>query len=197
MSSARTRGGSSRGWLSGGHEVHLKGTLPGRGRGGCWTAIDRQIHEVLTCWGWGWRVGLGGNRWERSSRTLSECGSVVITAVAEMGGRGRETGRDWLIVSAPGAGGILTSVSRASMVKRTNEAHGVGGRASLMGVSVPPAVFTLGGCGGGEGKFDLAFLGEDNDPCREGRDVLGVDGDNHRSGLLGLPRITARVTVPG
>jgi len=27
--------------------------------------------------------------------------------------------------------------------------------------------------------------------------VLGVDGDNHRSGLLGLPRISARVKVPG
>ena len=27
--------------------------------------------------------------------------------------------------------------------------------------------------------------------------MLGVDGDNHRSGLLGLPRISARVKVPG
>ena len=25
---------------------------------------------------------------------------------------------------------------------------------------------------------------------------MGVDGDNHRSGLLGLPRISARVKVP-
>jgi len=33
-----------------------------------------------------------------------------------------------------------------------------------MGVTVSPAVLTLGGLGGGEGKFDLAFLGEDNDP---------------------------------
>jgi len=70
---------------------------------------------------------------------------VVVTAVAAMGERGRATGWDWLIVSAPGAGGILTSVSRASMVKRTNGARGVGGGASLMGVSVSPAVSALGG----------------------------------------------------
>jgi len=81
-----------------------------------------------------------------------------------MGGRGRTTGWDWLIVPAPGAGWILASVSRASMVKHTNGARGVGGGASLMGVSVPPAVLTLGGSGGGEGKFDLAFLREDDDP---------------------------------
>jgi len=30
-----------------------------------------------------------------------------------------------------------------------------------------------------------------------GRNVLGVDGDHHRSGLHGLPRISARVKVPG
>jgi len=68
---------------------------------------------------------------------------VVITAVAAMGGRGRTTGWDWLIIPAPGAGGILTSVSRASMVKRPNEARGVAGGASLMGVSVPLVVSTL------------------------------------------------------
>ena len=115
----------------------------------------------------------------------------------QWGGRGRTTGWDWLIVPAPGAGWILASVSSASMVKRTNGARGVGGGASLMGVSVSPAVLTLGGSGGGEGKFDLAFLREDDDPGSEGRNVLGVDGDNHRSGLLSLSRISARVKVPG
>jgi len=89
---------------------------------------------------------------------------ILVTAVAATGGRGRTTGRDWLIVPALGAGGILTSVRRTSMVKRTNGARGVGGGASLMGVSVSPAVLTLGGLGGGEGKFDLAFLREDDDP---------------------------------
>jgi len=164
VSSAGTRRGTAWGRLPGSYEVHLKGTLPGQGSSGCWTAINRQIHGVLTCRGGGRRAGSGGDRRGRSSRTFSECGSVVVTAVAATGGRGRTTGRDWLIVSAPGAGGILTSVRRTRMVKRTNGARGVGGGASLMGVSVSPAVLTLGGLGGGEGKFDLAFLGEDNDP---------------------------------
>jgi len=158
VSSARTRRWSSWDRLPGGYELHLKGTLPRRGSSRCWTAIDRQIHGVLTSWGGGWRAGSGGDRRGRSSRTFPECGSVVITAVAAMGRRGRTTGWDWLIVPAPGAGWILTSVSRPSMVKRTNGARGVGGGASLMGVSVSPAVLTLGGSGGGEGKFDLAFL---------------------------------------
>jgi len=70
---------------------------------------------------------------------------VVITAVAAMGGRGRTTGWDWLIVPAPRAGSILTSVSRPSMVKHTNGARQVGGGATLMGVSVSPTVSTLGG----------------------------------------------------
>jgi len=163
VSRARTRRGS--GWerLPGGH-VYLKGTLPGRGSRGCRTAIDRQIHGVLTGWGGGWRVGSGGDRRGRSSLTLPECGSVVTTAVTAMGERGRTTGRDWLMVPAPGAGWILASVSRASMMKGTNGARGVGGGASLMGVSASPAVLTLGGSGGGEGKFDLAFLREDDDP---------------------------------
>jgi len=158
VSSARTRGGSRWGRMPGGYEVHLNGTRPGRGSSGCWTGIDRQIHGVLTGWGGGCHVGSGADRWGRSSRTFSERGSVVTTAVTAMGGRGQTTGWDWLIVPAPGAGWILASVSRASMVKRTNGARGVGGGASLIGVSVSPAVLTLGGAGGGEGKFDLAFL---------------------------------------
>jgi len=50
------------------------------------------------------------------------------------------------------------------MVKRTNGARGMGGGAWLMSVSVSPAALTLRGSGGGEGKFDLAFLREDDDP---------------------------------
>ena len=40
----------------------------------------------------------------------------------------------------------------------------VGGRASLMGVSVSPAVSTQGGSIRRERKFDLALLREDEDP---------------------------------
>jgi len=75
-----------------------------------------------------------------------------------MGGRGRATGWDWLIVSATGAGGILASVSRTSMVRRTNGASRVVGGASLMGVFVSPTVLALAGSIGREGKFDLALL---------------------------------------
>jgi len=163
VSSPRTRGRPGWGRLPGGYEVHLKGTRPGRGSRACRVAIDRQIHGVLSGWGGAWRVGSGWDRRGRSSRTFPECGSVVTTAVTAMGGRGRTTGWDWLIVPSPRACWILASVSRASMMKRTNGARGVGGGASLMGVSVSPAVLTLGGSGGGEGKFDLAFLREDDD----------------------------------
>ena len=131
------------GWLPGSHQVHLGGARPGRGSRGCWTAINHHIHGVLTrrdCGGWS-----GGTSWARSSQTFLECGRVVVTAVAAMGGLGRATGGDWLLVSAPGAGGILTSVRRASMVKRTNGARRVGCGASLMGVSVSPTFSTLGG----------------------------------------------------
>jgi len=83
------------------------------------------------------------------------------------------------------------------MAKRTNGARGVGHGASLKGVSVCPTVLTLGGSIGSEGKFDLAFLREDEDPGSEGRYVLRVEGDNHRSGLLGVPRISVTVKVPG
>ena len=195
MNSTRTRGGSCRGELPGGRQVHLSLTLPERGRRGCRSAIDRQIHGLLT--GWCRRGRSGGDSRDRSSWTFFECGSGVVTAVTAMGGRVRATGWDWLVVSAPGAGGILTSVSRASMMKRTNGARRVCGGASLMGASVSPAVSAVGGSGCGEGKFNLAFLREADDACGEGGNVLGVDSDNHRSGLLGAPRISARVKVPG
>jgi len=94
VSSARTSGRPGWGRLPGGYEVHLKGTRPGRGSSGCWTAIDRQIYGVLTGWGGGWRVGSGWDRRGRSSRTLPDRGSVVSTAVTAMGGRGRTTGWD-------------------------------------------------------------------------------------------------------
>jgi len=70
---------------------------------------------------------------------------VVITAVAAMGERGRTTRWDWLIVPAPWAGWILTSVSRACMIKRTNGARRVSDGASLSSVSVCLAVSTLEG----------------------------------------------------
>jgi len=49
------------------------------------------------------------------------------------------------------------------MIKRTNGAPRVSGGACLMSVSVSPAVSTLGGSVGEEGKFNLAFLRQDDD----------------------------------
>ena len=92
-------------------------------------------------WG-GWS---GRDIWDRSSWTFLECGSVVVTAVAAMREPGRATGWDWLILSALRAGGILTSVSHARMMKRTNGARSMASGASLVGVSVSPAVSTRGG----------------------------------------------------
>jgi len=134
---------SSRRGLSGGHKVHLTGTRPARGSRGCLVAIDGHIHGVLTLGFWGLRSGEASR--SRSSRTFLKGGTLVITAVAAMEGRGRTKRLDWLIVPAVGTGWILTSVSRASMVKGTNEARWVGGGASLSSVSVSPAVVTLGG----------------------------------------------------
>ena len=181
--------------LSGGYEVHLTGTRPTQRRRLYFVGIDDNIYGVLTLGHRGRRSG-GDNRL-RSSQTLFEGGSVVITAVAAMGGRGRTTGRDWLIVPAPGAGCVLTSVCHTSMVKRTNGARRVGGRASLSSVSVSPAVCTPRGAACPEGQFDVAFLGEDDDAGSKGRNVLQVDCDNHRSGVLCAPRVSACVKVPG
>jgi len=92
VSCARTCRGSSRWRLSGGYEVHLEGTLPRQGSSGRRAATDCPIHGVLTDWCKGMGAGSGGARRGRSSRTLPEGGSVVITAVAAMGGRGWATG---------------------------------------------------------------------------------------------------------
>jgi len=110
--------------LYGGYQVHLTGTSAARGSRGFLVAIDGHVHGVLTLGPWGGRSE--GDSWVRLSLTLFEGGSVVITAVATMGWRGRTTGWDWLIIPTPGADWILTSVSRASMMKRTNGAHGGG-----------------------------------------------------------------------
>ena len=114
-----------------------------------------------------------------------------------MVGRGQTAGWDRLMVSAPGASGILTSVSRTSIMKRPNGACQVGGGASLMGVAVSPTVSTRGGSGGRESKLNVGLLQQDNNTSCEGGNVLGVQGANQRSGLLGFPRIVARVKVPG
>jgi len=149
------------GGLSGGYEVYLTGTRPAQLSRGYLVPIDGHIHGVLTLGLLGGRSG--GDIWSRGSPTPFQGGSVVIRAFAAMGGRGRATGRACLIVSAPGARGIPTSVRCASMMKQTNKESGVRGGTLLSSVSVSPAALTLGGVAGREVKFDVVFLREDDD----------------------------------
>jgi len=82
------------------------------------------------------------------------------------------------------------------MGKGTNGARHVGVRASLGSLSVSPPVSTMGRAACQECKLELAFCAADDDPCSKGRNVLGVNGDNHRGGLIHPPRVSARDTVP-
>jgi len=121
---------------------------------------------------------------------------VVATVGAVGGGRGAAVG-DGLGVAALGAGGVLASVGRTSMMKRTVQAGGVLLSASGMGVS---ELITIGALGVAVslGRFlDLEPLGEEEEGGEEERDVVGVNGDNHLSGLLGEPNSSALVKVPG
>jgi len=68
---------------------------------------------------------------------------VVVTAFRAVGGGGGAAAGNSLGVSSFGAGGVLASVSRASMMKRTVGAGGVFLGALGMGVSEPVAVGAL------------------------------------------------------
>jgi len=83
------------------------------------------------------------------------------------------------------------------MMKRTIRAGGVFLGASGMGVSESIAIGTLG-VAVSLGRFlDLEPLGEEEEGGEEDGNVVGVNGDNHRSGLLGEPNSSALVKVPG
>jgi len=122
---------------------------------------------------------------------------VVITTVGAMGG-GRETAAgDGLGIASLGAGGVLTLMGRTSMMKRTVRAGGVFLGASGMGVSESVTGGTLG-VAVSLGRFlDLEPLGEEEEGGEEDGNVVGVNGDDHRSGLLGEPNSSALVKVPG
>ena len=83
------------------------------------------------------------------------------------------------------------------MMKRTIRSGGVLLGASGMGVSESITIGALGvavslGC-----FLDLEPLGEEEDGREEDGNGVGVNGDNHRSGLLGEPKSSALVKVPG
>jgi len=87
--------------------------------------------------------GLGSRRRDWSSPAFVVEGIVVITTVRARRGGGRALVRNNFGVTAFGAGGVLVSVSRASMMKRRGGAGGVFLGASGRGMSESVAVGTL------------------------------------------------------
>jgi len=82
-------------------------------------------------------------------------------------------------------------------MKRTIGAGGVFLGALGMGVSEPVTVGTLGvavslGC-----FLDFEAFGEEEEGREEDGNVVGGNGDDHRSGLLGEPNSSALIKVPG
>ena len=104
---------------------------------------------------------------------------MVATAVGAVGGGGRTAARDGPGVASLGAGGVLASMCRTSMVKRTEGARGVGLLASLGSVAETVAVVALGVAVGVDGFLNLEPLREEEEGREEFLYVIGVDGDNH------------------
>ena len=69
--------------------------------------------------------------------------------------------------------------------------------ASLGGVTEAVAVVALGVPVGVDGLFDLETFREEEEGWAEFLYVVGVDGDNHRSGLFGYSNSSVLVKVPG
>jgi len=82
-------------------------------------------------------------------------------------------------------------------MKGTVCAGGVFLGASGRGVSKPVAVGALGVAVSLRRFLDLEPLGKEEDSWEEAWNLVGVDGANHRSGLLGEPSSSALVKVPG
>ena len=122
---------------------------------------------------------------------------MVAATVGTVGGRGWAAARDGPGVPSLGAGGVLASVCRTSMVKRTKGARGVGLFAALGGVAEAVAVVALGVPVGVDGFLNLESFREEEEGREEFLYVVGVDGDNHRSRLFGYSSSSVLVKVPG
>jgi len=121
---------------------------------------------------------------------------VIATVGAVGGGRWAAVG-DGSGVASLGTGGVLASVGQTSMMKRTIQAGGVFLAASGMGVSEPVAVGALGVAVSLARFLDLEPLREEEEAGEEDGNGVGVNGDDHRSGLLGESNSSALVKVPG
>ena len=106
---------------------------------------------------------------------------MVVATIGAPGRGGRAAARDGFGVASLGAGGVLASVGRTSMVKRTIGARGVFLGAALSGVTVAVAVGALGVSVRLHCLFNLEAAGEEEEGGLEDGNVLGVNGDDHRS----------------
>ena len=88
---------------------------------------------------------------------------MVTPTVGSVGGGGWAAARDGPGVASHGAGGVLASVGRTSMVKRTKGARGVGLLAPLGGVAETVAVVALGVSIGVDGFLNLEPFREEEE----------------------------------
>ena len=122
---------------------------------------------------------------------------MVAATVGAVGGGGWAVARNGPQVSSLRAGGVLASMGRTSMVKRTEGARGGGLLASLGGMAEAVAVVALGVVVGVDGFLNLQPFQEEKDGREEFLYVVGVDGDNHRSRLFGYSSSSVLVKIPG
>ena len=80
---------------------------------------------------------------------------MVAATVGAVGGGGRTAARDGPGVTSLRAGGVLASMCRTSMVKRTKGARGVGLFAAPGGVAEVVAVVALGVAVGADGFLNF------------------------------------------
>ena len=121
---------------------------------------------------------------------------MVVTTVGAVGGGGGTAAGESLGVPALGAGGVQASVSRASIMKRTVVAGGRFLSASGTSVSESVAVCALGVAVRFGHFLDHKSFREEEEGRAEDGNAVGVNGDNHRSGLLGEPSSLDHVKVP-
>jgi len=88
-------------------------------------------------------------------------------------------------------------MGRTIVIKRTVGAGGVFLGASGIGVSESVAVGALGVAVGLRSLLDFETPREEEESGGEDGNVVGVNRDNHRSGLLGKPSSSVLVKVPG
>ena len=113
------------------------------------------------------------------------------------GGGGRTASGDRSLVTPLGAGRVLASMRRTSMMKCAIWAGGVFQGASGRCVSVSIAVGAFGVVVCLDDSFDLTTHREEEDCLDEFVHVFGVNGDNHRSRFLGESSLSVLVRVPG